>query len=224
MKPLLLSLFATFAMALSAQSIDTKLLDNYFDSLAYHDRSMGSLSIYIGQEEVYRRAIGFADTMLTQAATPDHVYRVGSITKTFTAVIIHKLVEAGQLSLDDRLSKFYPELPNADDITIDQLLRHRSGLSNYTDSEDFLEYIDQDQTPAQMAARIQQLEPDFTPGEAFKYSNSGYLILGYIAERVSGKPTYSCCATTSLNPPGWRIPMSAVLLTRRGGKWPPLPE
>lgn len=202
MKPLLLSLFATFAMALSAQSIDTKLLDNYFDSLAYHDRSMGSLSIYIGQEEVYRRAIGFADTMLTQAATPDHVYRVGSITKTFTAVIIHKLVEAGQLSLDDRLSKFYPELPNADDITIDQLLRHRSGLSNYTDSEDFLEYIDQDQTPAQMAARIQQLEPDFTPGEAFKYSNSGYLILGYIAERVSSKPYLQLLRDYIIEPAG----------------------
>ena len=202
MKPLLLSLLATFAMALPAQSIDTQLLDSYFDSLAHYDRSMGSISIYQGPEEVYRRAIGYADTMLTEPATPDHVYRVGSITKTFTAVIIHNLVEAGKLSLDDKLAKFYPELPNAEDITIDQLLRHRSGLSNYTDSEDFLEYIALDQTPAEMVARIQKLEPDFAPGEAFKYSNSGYLVLGFIAEEVSGKTYQQLLRDYVLEPAG----------------------
>jgi|AntRauTorckE5430_2_1112549.scaffolds.fasta_scaffold00356_7 D-alanyl-D-alanine carboxypeptidase len=189
MKRLLpLALLILLSTGVRAQSpLDVKILDAYFDSLAHYDQAMGTVSIFLGDEERYTRSVGYSDKALSVAATPDHVYRVGSITKTFTAVIVHGLAMDGKLSLDDKLAQYYPELPNADQITLDQMLRHQSGLHNYTATEDVEQWIDQLQTPQQHLARIKKGGSDFLPGEGVSYSNSNFLLLGYIAERVSGQ-------------------------------------
>ncbi len=183
MKTLFLLLMLT--TSLSAQDFDRSVLDAYFDSLALYDRAMGTLVIAREGETVYERSIGFADAGMTLPATPANIYRTGSISKTFTAVIILKLVDAGKMSLDDTLDKWYPEVTNADRITIDQLLRHQSGIGNYTAAEDVMEWIGRPHTPEEMVARIAALPADFEPGTDVAYSNSNFLLLGYIAERVT---------------------------------------
>ena len=189
MQQLLLFILLTMAaLPATAQDFDRQLLDDYLDSLEHYDRAMGSLAITQGGEVVYARAIGHADSARTEPATPDHVYRVGSITKTFTAVVLHRLAEAGKLSLSNKLAEYYPQIPNADSITLDQMMRHRSGISNYTATEDFFTTIDQDRTPEELITVISDLTPDFAPGGGYNYSNSNYLLLGYIAESVSGRP------------------------------------
>jgi D-alanyl-D-alanine carboxypeptidase len=119
----------------------------------------------------------------------DHVLRVGSVTKSFTAVLILKMVEGGFLNLDEPIAVWFPDLPSADPITIRQLLNHSSGIpeiipkvllksvipSTYWERDELLKLIIQDQ-------------PHFTPGSKFDYSNSNYILLGLIAEEVSGKP------------------------------------
>ena len=187
MKPLLLLTFLAACTHLGAQSFDREELDNYFDSLAYHNRAMGSIAISQNGEEVYTRSIGFADGGMDEPATPDHVYRVGSITKTFTTVIIHQLAAASKLSLDDKLIEYFPTVPGADQITLDQMLRHRSGIASYTDSEEFMDWVSEDKSQDELLTVITAAEPEFKPGESYKYSNSNYLLLGYIAERVSGE-------------------------------------
>ncbi|OAV44229.1 serine hydrolase [Lewinella sp. 4G2] len=189
----LLTLFITLnlacTMTLNAQSFDRALLDNYFDSLAHHDQAMGSLSIFQDGKEVYARAIGYVDSARQVLASPTNAYRVGSITKTFTAVIIHKLAAEGSLALDQKLADYYPNIPNADRITLDHLLRHQSGIANYTAAADVESWIGEHHEPEFFLELMRKGQPDFEPGAAVAYSNSNYLLLGYIAEWV-GEMSY----------------------------------
>lgn len=187
---LIFSLFSRIGSAQKSSppsSFDADLLDAYFDSLAHHDRAMGSLAIHRGGELVYARAIGFADADRQRPATLESVYQVGSITKTFTSVIVHALAAAGKLDLDDPLAKYYPSLPNAEDITLEMMLRHRSGLANYTSAIDFPMWASTPQSPEWLVQRIAAMDSAFAPDEKSDYSNSNYLLLGYIAERASGR-------------------------------------
>ncbi|NJC25987.1 serine hydrolase domain-containing protein [Neolewinella antarctica] len=187
---------------LSAQKFDRSALDGFLDTLAAHDQAMGVVSFFQGDEEVYRYAIGYADPTQTRLTTSDDVFRVASITKTFTTVIIHRLVEAGELSLSDKLAKYYPGLPGADTITLDQMLRHQSGLHNYTEDADIMDWIGTDQTPEQLIARIKAQPLNFEPGTDAAYSNSNFLLLGYIATTVSGKDYRQLLRDHVLEPAG----------------------
>src|SRR5690606_26842928 len=95
-----------------------------------------------------------------------------------------QLVEEGKLSLESRLSKYFPEVPNADSISLRQLLQHQSGLYDVTHREDFSSWISTPQTRKQMLARIVEGTPDFAPGEGTAYSNTNYILLSYILEDV----------------------------------------
>jgi CubicO group peptidase (beta-lactamase class C family) len=135
---LLLLAFAALTTLARAQSIQTTRIDSLLTRLAEHDKAMGSLAILKNGKVVYERAIGWSRPGV--AATPQTRYRIGSITKTFTSVLVFQQVEAGRLSLQTRLSKFYPRLPNAGSITIGQLLQHRSGIMNITDDTAYLRW------------------------------------------------------------------------------------
>jgi CubicO group peptidase (beta-lactamase class C family) len=120
---------------------------------------------------------------------PEMIFRIGSITKQFTAAAILKLVEQGKLSLDDDVTKYLPEYPtHGHPITIERLLSHTSGIANYTDQPGWLATIRTDQTPTQLIAMFKDLPPDFAPGEKWSYTNSGYILLGAIIQKVSGQP------------------------------------
>ncbi len=138
-------------------------------------------------EILYHKAFGLADVANKRPLTTNSSFRIGSITKQFTAVAILMLVKEGKLSLDDKLAKFYPGVANADKISIRQMLNHTSGIRSYTETAEFLENAVAYIQPEKMEATIQGYKPDFEPGENWSYSNSGYYLLGRITEKVSGQ-------------------------------------
>jgi len=128
-------LFATLlTLALStagyAQTLDKAKLDEFFDRLAEKNKAMGSLTIAKEGNVLYARAIGYGQINGTEKKplTAATRYRIGSVTKMFTAAMILQLVEEGKLKLTDTLDKFFPQVPNAQKITIAQILAHRSGI------------------------------------------------------------------------------------------------
>ncbi|SFS19040.1 CubicO group peptidase, beta-lactamase class C family [Dyella sp. OK004] len=142
-------------------------------------------SVLVAQDDkvIYRGAYGKANLDLNVALTPQHVFRIGSITKTFTAAAMVRLSATRQLSLDDPLSKYLPDFPNGGHITLAQLLSHTSGVSDNWDADPG-KPLD---TPS-LVKLIAAKAPDFEPGAAWSYSNSGYILLGAVLEKVTGKP------------------------------------
>ncbi len=137
---------------------------------------------------VFRKAYGLADLEHGIPLEPDMVFRIASVTKQFTAMLIMQLVEAGAISLDDELTAYIPEFPTqGNTVTIRHLLTHTSGIGNYHQLDDFQEKLYRDFTPDQMIERFTALSFDFAPGEQYRYCNTGYFLLGAIIERVTGK-------------------------------------
>jgi D-alanyl-D-alanine carboxypeptidase len=133
-------------------------------------------------------ASGTVDLKRRQPMTPEHILRVGSITKTFTAVIVLKLVEQGLISLEDPLSKWFPDFPNAGQITVRMLLNHTSGIPEFIPSILMKSIVpSQYWSPEQVVEIAAGLKPPFTPGSGWSYSNANYVLLGLIAERMTGK-------------------------------------
>lgn len=139
-------------------------------------------------------AAGYADADKTIPLTPTDAFRIGSITKTFTAVVILQLMEEGVLSLDDTLAAWVPSMvgvvPNAEVITLRQLLNHTAGVPSYTDNPAFLNALRTEYSspwePADLMAYVGD-EADFAPGEDWYYSNSGYILLGMVIEAATGR-------------------------------------
>lgn len=175
--------------AIYSQTLDKAKLDQFFDALAARNKAMGSLTVSKNGSVLYRRAVGYSQIgdKEKKPSTTQTKYRIGSITKMFTATMIFQLVETNKLKLSDTLDKFYPQIPNAKQITIGNLLNHRSGLHNFTDDDDYLTYYQKPKTQSELLAIIAKSEPDFEPNARASYSNSNYLLLGYIVERASGK-------------------------------------
>jgi len=189
MKKTLLGLgMALFTLAGTAQQQEKfKKIDSLLTFLNEKNKFMGSVSVSENGKTVFEKAYGYADFEHNIKATSDTRYKIGSITKMFTATAILKLVEDKKLTLDTKLSKFYPKVKNADKITISNLLNHSSGIFNFTNTEDFMGYALSPQTKEQMIARIEGFESDFEPGSKNEYSNSNYLLLGYIIETLTKK-------------------------------------
>ena len=173
-----------------SQSLDKAKLDKFFDTLAEKNKAMGSLTVSKDGNVLYSRAVGYSriNGNEKKASTTATRYRVGSIAKMFTAVMIFQLAEEGKLKLTDTLSKFYPQIPNAEKTTIAQSLSHRSGIHSFTGDADFRTWLMNPKTQNEMLAVIAKGKPDFEPGEKMVYSNAGFLLLGYIVEKVGGKP------------------------------------
>ena len=125
------------SLHLFSQSFDTAKMDSLFSEIEENGKGMGSISIYEDGKEVYQNSIGHADINKGMPATANTKYRIGSISKTFTAAIMMQLIEENKLKLSSKLAEFYPEIPNSKEITIEQLLRHRSGLQNFTYSDEY---------------------------------------------------------------------------------------
>jgi CubicO group peptidase (beta-lactamase class C family) len=180
--------FASFTAA-HAQTLDKAKLDQFFDRLAEKNKAMGSLVIAKDGDVLYTRSIGYGQINAAERKplTAASRFRIASITKMYTAVMILQLVEEGKLKLTDTLDKFIPQVPNAQKITIGQILAHRSGIPN----------VRRDQitwkpgapvSKDEMLALIVKGTSEFEPGTKHSYSNSGYFVLGLILEKVTGKP------------------------------------
>ena len=183
--PLLLAGTA-LAQSTPAAPFNKPRLDSLLTGLEANHRAMGSLTLSQDGKVVYSRAFGQQQPGVP--ATAATRYRIGSISKLFTATMLMQLVEEGRLKLDAPLATWFPQLPNATRITLDQLLHHRSGLHDFTRDAAYPTYMSQPRTQAQMLTTIGQLTPDFEPGARFEYNNTNYVLLGYILEKAGGQP------------------------------------
>ena len=173
-----------------AQTLDKAKLDQFFDRLAEKNKAMGSLVIAKDDKVLYTRATGYSQISGTEKKplTAANRFRIGSITKMFTATLILQLVEDGKLKLTDTLYKFLPQVPNAKKITILQTLSHRSGIPNVSREQNAQRNVNTlPMTKDEHLALILKATPDFEPGTKSLYSNSGYFLLGIIIEKLTGK-------------------------------------
>lgn len=188
-KNLILTIAIVFLTHLGfAQDFDSAKLDSYFNALETNNKFMGSVAVSKDGEIIYAKSVGFADVENHKKATENTKYRIGSISKTFTAVLVFKGVEAGRIDLDQHIIEFFPSFPNGDKITIEQLLNHRSGIHNFTSNEDYLTWNTSPKSEVEMLDIIAKKESDFEPGTKAEYSNSNYVLLSYILEKSFKKP------------------------------------
>lgn len=172
-----------------AQNVNTQKLDSYFNTLTANDKFMGSVAILKEGKVIYNKQVGYANVASKQKPVGNTKYRIGSISKVFTATLIFKAIENGMITLDKTIDAYFPEIKNADEITISNLLNHRSGIHSFTDNKDeFLSYHTQPKTEKKMLNTIAEGGSDFKPGVRAAYSNSNYVLLSYILEKLYRKP------------------------------------
>ncbi len=173
-----------------AQKFDKTRLDTYFNTLEKNNKFMGSVADYQKGQIIYTRSAGFSDYENHIKATENSKYRIGSISKTITATLILKAVEEGKITLDKKLADFYPSIKNADMITVEQLLRHRSGIHSFTDDEDYETWNTQPKSEEELLDIISKGNSEFKPDSTFKYSNPNYILLSFILQKIYNK-TYA---------------------------------
>jgi D-alanyl-D-alanine carboxypeptidase len=155
----------------------------------YPPNAPGAVAIVVKDgRPVFRRAYGLADLEFGVLLDPDMVFRVGSITKQFTAAAILQLVDQGKLTLGDDVTKYVEGYDaGGHRVTLEQLLTHTSGVPNYTDMNQWFPHLREELTPPQILDLVKPRSFSFEPGTRFQYSNTGYLLLGLVIEKVSGK-------------------------------------
>ena len=195
---LLWLLFAQFVSAqtptaspLPSASQITAKVEEYMSAAARVEGFSGAILIARDGKPIVSKGYGMANIEHAVPNTPQTVFRLGSITKQFTAMAIVMLQEQGKLNVNDPMCKYLPECPAAwQPITVKNLLTHTAGLPNYTGFPNFAKTASLPVTNADMFALLKDKPLDFVVGEKYAYSNSGYFLLGTIIERASGK-TYA---------------------------------
>ncbi|MCX5743948.1 MAG: serine hydrolase [Proteobacteria bacterium] len=152
-------------------------------------RETAGMSIAIARDGqlAFAKGYGHADIGGQRMASPTTIYRIGSLTKQFTAAAIVQLAEAGKLGLDDDVTKYVPVPTGGNPVTITQLLHHTSGMPNYTDLRGFDQVSTKHLTPMEIVALVKDTPWLFAPGTKWSYSNTGYVVLGMVIEKLSGE-------------------------------------
>ena len=154
-----------------SQTIDKAKIDNFITHIEDNNQGIGSLSIFKNGSEVYNRSFG--QKQIPNLTFDSHTeYQIGSVTKLFTATLLFQRIERGKLSLDDKLSQFYPEIPNAENISIKHLLEHSSGLGDFVKGETDPEWLTDKINGDQIFGYIIAQGTTFEPGQKTQYSNS----------------------------------------------------
>lgn len=171
----------------SAQSLGAKI-----DSLVltvFNDKNGPGGVFLVAQHgrTIYQKAFGKSNLELGVDLTPENVFQLGSMTKQFTAIAVLMLEEQGKLGIGERVSKYIPDYPSGDKITIHHLLTHTSGIKDFTRMKSLSGIAQKEMTPKVMVDFFKNEPAGFMPGEKFEYSNSGYVLLGYIIGLVSGE-------------------------------------
>ncbi|MFE7593488.1 serine hydrolase domain-containing protein [Kitasatospora sp. NPDC057512] len=161
---------------------------------------------YTSPRGSYQRAFGVADKATGAPMSPDFYMRIGSVTKTFTTTAVLRLVDQGRVRLDDPISRYVPNVPGGDAITLRQLGEMRSGLYSYTEDEDFRQTVVNDPnhpfTPEQLLAYAFKHPADFPPDTRFGYSNTNTILLGLVVEKVGGRPVGDVLKAQVFTPAG----------------------
>ena len=171
----------------NAQSFNTARMDSLLDILHENDKFMGSVAVSRKGTLLYANAIGYDDIKTKRKSTVNTKYKIGSITKVFTSVLIFLAIEDQKLKLSDKLNEYFPTIKNSDRITIDHLLSHRSGIHNFTSGSDYSKWSRKAKSRQEMVGIISGYESEFAPDSKADYSNSNYVVLGYVLEEIYQK-------------------------------------
>lgn len=201
MKKLLTTiLLSIFSLSVFSQNLEK--LNAYFNGLEANQKFMGSVALYKEGKPYYVKSVGFADVQSQEINDKNTQFRVGSISKTFTAVLIFKAVEEGKLSVDQRLDTYFPSIENAKTIRLKNLLNHSSGIHNFTNDSIYMTYNTEPHSMEEMVKIIADAGSEFLPGQNHSYSNSNYVLLSYILEKVYEKPYGEILEEKICNPAG----------------------
>src|SRR5262245_57930638 len=171
-----------------AQSVDPARMDQIAQSYVANKQFMGSVLVARGTEVLFNKGYGSANLEWQIPNTPTTKFRLGSITKQFTAASILLLEERGKLKVEDPVKKYVPDAPAAwDKVTIFHLLTHTSGIPSFTGFSDYRARETAAITPEKLVEWFRDKPLEFEPGEKWNYSNSGYALLGYLIEKISGQ-------------------------------------
>ena len=181
-------------------------LDNHISDIfrSLQIDTMPGASVLVAQngDIVYQKGFGYADIEKKIPVTADTKFKIGSTSKQFTAVAILKLQEEGKLKIEDKLSKYIPDFPRGNEVTIYQLLTHTSGIHDYNSTPGL--DMNKPVTPQALIEIIKNFQYDFNPGDRYLYNNSGYFILGYIVAQLSGKTLGEYLNDTFFEPLGMK--------------------
>lgn len=182
---LILILISVFGI-LSAQDFKEKIDNIIKTEFKQVNEPGGAFLVAKNGKVLYAKSFGKANLELDVDMTIDHVFQIGSMTKQFTAVAILMLEKQGKLTVNDPISKFIPNYPSGHKITIKHLLTHTSGIQDFTKMKSISDIAQKQMTPEMMVNFFKDEPVNFEAGEKFEYNNSGYVLLGYIIELVSG--------------------------------------
>ncbi len=204
MRTLRLSLLAALVVApiLAQPAWEQKASADISDALKKTGAPSVSVVIVEDGKAAFARAFGKADLASGRDAEPSTRYAVGSISKQFTVAAMLLLQEQGKLSLDDKVAKYFPDLTQANQITIRQLLSHTSGYEDYAPQDYLIPEWTHPTTSAAILNKWAKKPLNFDPGTRWQYSNTGYVLAGSIVEKVSGKPLVEFLREVILTPLG----------------------
>jgi CubicO group peptidase (beta-lactamase class C family) len=178
---------ALLFLAVPCLAQDTARMDQVIQPYVANHQFMGSVLVARDGQVIYSKGYGSADLEWDVPNSPGTKFRLGSVTKQFTAASILLLEERGKLTVSDPVKKYLPGAPAAwDKITIFHLLTHTSGIPNFTGFADYQKLEPFATTSEQLVARFRDKPLDFEPGEKWQYSNSGYVLLGHVIEKITG--------------------------------------
>lgn len=163
-----------------------KLVDAYFNAFIKDNNPGAAILVAKDGKILYEKSYGYADIENKIPVNINTKFRIGSITKQFIAAAILILQEKSLINVNDPLSKYIPDFPRGDEVKIHHLLTHMSGIHSYTNDPDFITTVTVEIKPEDLVDQIKKYNYEFNPGDKFAYNNSGYFLLGYIIEKVSG--------------------------------------
>jgi CubicO group peptidase (beta-lactamase class C family) len=209
------------------QNVDSRM-DQVVQSYVSNKQFMGSVLVARGDQILLSKGYGSANLEWQIPNTPSTKFRLGSVTKQFTAASILLLEERGKLKIEDPVKKYLPDAPAAwDKITIVHVLTHTAGIPNFTSFPDYKSSEPFSTTSEKLVARFRDKPLDFEPGERWSYSNSGYVLLGYLIERVSGQTYEKFVQDNIFTPLGMKdsgYDSNSAVIARRAAGYAPGPN
>lgn len=230
MRHLVLCLFCTIACEFGvAQTFDEAAMKGRLDQVAssYSGKHafMGTVLVAERDRILLNKGYGMANLEWEIPNAPDVKFRLGSMTKQFTAALILLLQEDGKLNIEDPVSKYFPDTPKAwERVTVAYLLGHTSGIPEVLETKGFFEWAMSPHTPEEELALIRDKPLDFDPGSKFAYSNSNFVMLGIVIERVSGMRYGDLLRERILDPLGMKdtgLDRDGLILPKRAGGYMP---
>lgn len=202
-KNLLTVVFLVFVLQTGfSQTFDKTNLDNYFQALEKNNKFMGSVALSQNGKLIYTKQVGYADVANKIKPNDNTKYKIGSISKTFTTVLVFKAIEENKLKLTDKIDLYFPTIQNAQKISISNLLNHRSGIHNFTSIEDYLKWNTEKKSEKELIEIIKNGGSDFEPDTKAEYSNSNFVLLTFILQKIYNKEYASLLDEKIIKPLG----------------------